>query len=200
MPVITGYDVAKHVRGRTEPKYAELPLLALTAYDKKDMEDAVLESGMNGMLQKPFLEKELYDLICTYVDIEKDEAITPNEDLAQENLAPKTQVDFTTIYELFGEDKADLKHYLQAAVNDLSRTILDFEEAEKDLSLSLYKDAVHKLISIRRMLGLKELSSLLESQRQLLEDEKFDAFLEVGEKRKLLMESIKAMVQKEMEK
>lgn len=196
MPVFSGLEVAKVVRAKKEKKYAEVPLLALTAYDKKDMNEAIMQSGMNQMLQKPFTETELYDVICAHIKLDATEEFTDEENI---DMSSNVEVNFDSLYDLFDNDKPDVKNYLQAVSNDLGKTMLDFAQAEKDFDLKMFKDAVHKLKSVVRMLELKEFKALLSRQQQFLEEGNRAEFVKVGQERLLLMEKIRAAVQMEKE-
>lgn len=69
MPVMDGYEAARAIRGLSNQKLAEIPIVALTSKTSdKDIDDAK-EAGMNGHIAKPIdvlkmtkvLEKVLYD-------------------------------------------------------------------------------------------------------------------------------------------
>ncbi len=199
MPILSGLDVAKMIRAKEAGKYAKLPLLALTAYDKKDMSESIMQSGMNQMLQKPFSEAELYDVICAYTELDATEKSAKKKSIKEEDMSDNIEVNFDSLYDLFDNDRPDVKSYLQAVSNDLGKTMLDFVQAEKKFDLKMFKDAVHKLKSVVRMLELKEFKDLLSRQQQFLEEGNRTEFAKIGEERLLLMKKIRAAVQVEME-
>jgi two-component system, sensor histidine kinase len=51
LPVLDGYEVAR--RARSDPRGAEIALVALTGYGSKDQRDLALESGFDCVLVKP---------------------------------------------------------------------------------------------------------------------------------------------------
>ncbi|MES2811756.1 MAG: response regulator [Bacteroidota bacterium] len=63
MPKINGFETTKLIRTMG----VETPIIALTAFDKQEVEDQALESGMNGTIIKPFEKDDLYDLILKFV-------------------------------------------------------------------------------------------------------------------------------------
>lgn len=63
MPVLDGYETTKAIRRLPEKRYAEMPVIALTANVLADVREAILASGMNDALSKPFNVNELYEMI-----------------------------------------------------------------------------------------------------------------------------------------
>lgn len=194
MPILSGYDAAKRIRQQADEKYKKLPLFALTAFDKKDMEEQVIKSGMNGLLQKPFLKKQLYDFICEHSTVEEE-----STDIMEQNTEGMS-VNFEAIYDLFEDDVADMKKYMRAVLNDLSKTMADFAEAEEKFDLQLYKDAIHKMMSISRMLSLEELKNVFSKQQMFLEQNNRESFKEMVPQRMRMMLEIEEKVQQEIEK
>jgi len=63
MPKINGFETTKLIRSMG----IETPIIALTAFDKQEVEAQALESGMSGVLIKPFETEDLYELITSLV-------------------------------------------------------------------------------------------------------------------------------------
>ncbi len=63
MPKINGFETTKLIRALE----VDTPIIALTAFDKQEVEEQALQSGMNGTLIKPFEKEDLYHLILKYV-------------------------------------------------------------------------------------------------------------------------------------
>ena len=75
MPVMGGYDATRSIRALNSPNAKSIPIIALTANVFKDDIEKCLESGMNGHLGKPIVEKNLYDVLNKYlsdVSVKKD--------------------------------------------------------------------------------------------------------------------------------
>jgi CheY-like chemotaxis protein len=51
MPVLDGYGVVRKIRGN--PKFAALPIMAITAYAMQGDRERILQSGFDGYLSKP---------------------------------------------------------------------------------------------------------------------------------------------------
>lgn len=63
MPKINGFETTKLIRNMG----IQTPIIALTAFDKQEVEGQALESGMNGVLIKPFEKEDFYELITSLV-------------------------------------------------------------------------------------------------------------------------------------
>jgi len=66
MPEMDGYETTEKVRRLSGAKYADLPIIALTASAMLDIKDKAFESGMNDYVSKPFNPDDLYRKIAMY--------------------------------------------------------------------------------------------------------------------------------------
>jgi PAS domain S-box-containing protein len=66
MPEMDGYEATVRIRQLPEAKYAELPIIALTASAMLDIKDIAFTVGMNDYVSKPFSPAELYAKISSY--------------------------------------------------------------------------------------------------------------------------------------
>lgn len=66
MPEMDGYETTEKVRQLPGGKYADLPIIALTASAMLDIKDKAFESGMNDYISKPFNPDDLYRKIAMY--------------------------------------------------------------------------------------------------------------------------------------
>jgi len=62
MPVIDGYEASQKIRA----KGINIPIIALTANIKNDIEERVTQVGINDVIVKPFLPDELYQKVKRY--------------------------------------------------------------------------------------------------------------------------------------
>ncbi|GGB77705.1 hybrid sensor histidine kinase/response regulator [Dyadobacter sediminis] len=65
MPEMDGYEATAKIRQLPDKKYAELPIIALTASAMLDIKDVAFQVGMNDFVSKPFSPNELYTKIAT---------------------------------------------------------------------------------------------------------------------------------------
>lgn len=66
MPVMDGYEAAMKIRQMKEKKYSTIPIIAITASLVGDIKQAVINSGMNSWISKPFNPGELFEIIKNY--------------------------------------------------------------------------------------------------------------------------------------
>lgn len=65
MPVMNGFDAAMQIRRLPDAKKANVPIIALTAAALLDIEEQVLNAGMNDYVSKPFKPEELMEKMQT---------------------------------------------------------------------------------------------------------------------------------------
>jgi signal transduction histidine kinase/CheY-like chemotaxis protein len=63
MPIINGYETTKLIRS----KGFTLPIVALTAFDKQEVESKAISSGMNDVIIKPFDKEKLFQIISDMI-------------------------------------------------------------------------------------------------------------------------------------
>lgn len=66
MPEMDGYETTAKIRKLDGAKFANLPIIALTASAMLDVKDKAFDVGMNDYLSKPFNPNELYSKIALY--------------------------------------------------------------------------------------------------------------------------------------
>jgi len=66
MPEMDGLEAAQVIRGKTEPYYQQLPIIALTASMLNNQMGEISNAGMNDYVLKPFDPKALFDKLSKY--------------------------------------------------------------------------------------------------------------------------------------
>ncbi len=64
MPVMDGYEVARHIR--SQPQWAHLPIIAMTAHAMQRDRDQCLAVGMNDFVTKPFEPHALFAVLAKW--------------------------------------------------------------------------------------------------------------------------------------
>ncbi|MDO3642531.1 response regulator [Mucilaginibacter sp. L3T2-6] len=67
MPVMNGFDAAMEIRKLPDAGKANVPIIALTAAALLDIEEQVLNAGMNDYVSKPFKPEQLMEKIQTLI-------------------------------------------------------------------------------------------------------------------------------------
>lgn len=70
MPLINGFDTTKRIRERG----IEIPVIALTAFDKHEVTDEAFNSGMNDVIVKPFEPSKLFQVIMNQIHKKKSDS------------------------------------------------------------------------------------------------------------------------------
>lgn len=65
MPVMNGYEATRRLR--EQPRYAQLPIIAMTADVMDSAEEAALAAGMNDYLSKPVNVNRLFEVLVRWV-------------------------------------------------------------------------------------------------------------------------------------
>ena len=67
LPNVSGDAIVKVIRSLPEKRFANLPIIGVTAYSYEDQILSYLEAGMNAVLAKPFDEEELLQTMYRYL-------------------------------------------------------------------------------------------------------------------------------------
>ena len=65
MPIMDGYDATRQIRNN--PKYQQLPIIAMTAHALSGDREQYLATGMNDYLSKPINKKHLYSILMQWI-------------------------------------------------------------------------------------------------------------------------------------
>jgi PAS domain S-box-containing protein len=66
MPVKDGYETTREIRKMSDSRKSMVPIIALTAFMKSEVQDRLKRYRMNGYLGKPFNVNELHELLMSY--------------------------------------------------------------------------------------------------------------------------------------
>ncbi len=80
MPKLNGLETTKRIRN-SQKSYAQIPIIALTAYAIKGEKEKFLEAGMNDYLSKPIDIQELYKIIHRVMTIKSQSTERKNKEL-----------------------------------------------------------------------------------------------------------------------
>ena len=64
MPLINGFETSKIIR----QKGNTIPIIAVTAFDKQDIEEKIKEAQIDEVIVKPFDSKKLFEVIKRFVE------------------------------------------------------------------------------------------------------------------------------------
>ncbi|MFN3402714.1 MAG: ATP-binding protein [Cytophagaceae bacterium] len=169
MPVMTGYETTEKIRSLEDPKYQQLPIIALTASAIIGENHKIFRIGMNDFVSKPFNPKELYDKIYKYANkaTNEDSGFQSEVMAHANNIASLLNYDK---YKLLSEgDNEFLKDLTVETIQNFENYRIEFAKAIKELNLDAYKKQMHKIKMVTDLLELKGLEDLLKSGERLIE-------------------------------
>jgi CheY-like chemotaxis protein len=67
MPLINGFETTRRIRA----KGITIPIIALTAFDKQEVIEEAIASGMNDIIVKPFEPSKLFQVISDQIHNKK---------------------------------------------------------------------------------------------------------------------------------
>ncbi|MFH1120632.1 MAG: ATP-binding protein [Bacteroidota bacterium] len=68
MPEMDGYKTASIIRSRGVEPFTSIPIIALTASSKSEVNNKISQAGMNDFISKPFNPAELFSKLRTYLE------------------------------------------------------------------------------------------------------------------------------------
>jgi PAS domain S-box-containing protein len=71
MPVMDGYMATRYIRGLPGNKYQTIPIIALSATDRSEIEGKLQEAGITDFVSKPFVPKMLTAILVQYISESK---------------------------------------------------------------------------------------------------------------------------------
>lgn len=176
MPELDGYDATRKIRAMEDPYFKSLPIIALTASAMTEIQDKILESGMNDFVSKPFQPEALQAKISQYVL--QEETIIHSSNGKQSNLDIYSEGD--------PEFKRELADLLVKNVESLIESVYKYAEFG---DIETYQKVYHKCKTTLSMLGDEEFYAIAEEIDQLMTasgakndliDQKIDIFLKLS--------------------
>lgn len=169
MPEMDGIETTIRIRRMEGEYYKEVPIFAMTADEREEMQERFLQAGMNGILQKPLQRDALEFLLKQWFAEEasqkQPEAAPPMKDKIEEALS----ADYVEKWKLLELDaKEGLKNcgekeLFESLVSDFYHLIdMKCEKLEYLLAQKAWKEytiEVHALKNSARLIGAMQLSN-----------------------------------------
>src|SRR5690554_4904392 len=142
MPEVSGYQALQLLRNREE--YKDLPTLAITANVFAKEKDKLEEVGFDGLILKPFTEKDLMVQIAKVV-----------------KLHPQPQSTSPVMEEPMSSEKYAYD------LTDIRKFCMDDEELLEEVVVDFYSETVQNLIDMNKALDAQDYKTILEIAHQL---------------------------------
>ena len=170
MPVLDGYETTRIIR--SDPKFNELPIIALSAHVMSFEKERCSQLGMNGYINKPFNPEDLWrTLLRAFRKHEPDEVLTHEQAVTeQQQIVPEIGVSGVNLHE--GIKRAGGDSTLYARV--LEEVLKNFASGCADLlAFANQKDSksghalAHKLRGMLGTIGAEEMQEALASIEEM---------------------------------
>ncbi|HIJ89529.1 MAG: response regulator [Desulfobulbaceae bacterium] len=161
MPEMDGYEATRAIR--QQPRFAKLPIIAMTAHAMSGDREICLAAGMDNYVAKPFEPEEVFAMLTRYVGGEATEKREPGPEVekcrAQDDLVAAIHVHLEKVY---GFDPEKRTLMLEGAQKTLLEQFVQGAKALAGNDLEGLSRVGHSIKGSLGALGLKELAGLAE--------------------------------------
>lgn len=203
MPELNGMEATKKIRKINDHTKKDVLIIALTAAVTDKDKQNYLNSGMNGLVPKPFKELEVITAIYKGMNFSKKEK-SKQENTVENSLSDfnemNTEVDFSELVKLSGNDQAFYRDMLQTFINGAEEALENIKNAQEKGALEKIPNYAHKISAPARHLGAEKLYKVL---KKIELDGRKQVFDQYESLIKLLNEELKAvlaLVKRDLEK
>lgn len=149
MPEMDGYEATQIIRSMSDPYFAQVPIIALTASAMVEIREKVINAGMNDFVSKPFQPEELETKIGKYI-------FDPGSDSQRRSSRRSVNLDLYT--EGDPEFKRELASLLIKNIHELQHSL---QHSLAQHTSGTFEDTCHKVKVTIGMLGDEEFSTLV---------------------------------------
>jgi CheY-like chemotaxis protein/nitrogen-specific signal transduction histidine kinase/HPt (histidine-containing phosphotransfer) domain-containing protein len=194
MPEMGGVEATENIR--RQAKYANLPIIALTAGVTQEERANCRDCGMNDFVAKPINPEELISVLCHWIGTQEIPSTLAPEHPAPSVLSMSTQeqtipagqaklsltgFDFTNLLEMVGGDEGMIKELLLGFREEMDSIQSDIEARIQENKLHEAGKLFHRVKGTAGNLGamgLSEISATLETslKRNVLDSRDYDKF------------------------
>ena len=189
MPVLGGHSAAKRIRA--DWRYAEIPILAMTAHATSEERTQCLQSGMQDLIVKPIDPDEFYQTLSKWLKrpgVDQDESEqTPDVEASTQlpaSVEPADQVlndpdaipveipgfDTNETMDRLGGDVALYHRILAMLLPALTKTLEEFDIAQREDNRSALMIIAHGVLGMGANVGAMALAKAAGELEQSLKD------------------------------
>jgi CheY-like chemotaxis protein/HPt (histidine-containing phosphotransfer) domain-containing protein len=167
MPEMNGVDTTRLIRKLTNPKKANIPIIAVSAAAFKDEIKGYLDSGMNDFVTKPYTEEKLLEVFNRVLRISQ-----PSE---EESILESTKTlgkmeklyDLTRLNEFGDDDPGFIKEIIVVFLSNTGKDLDDLMQAVKDENYQVIFEIAHRMKSSLHTMGIKSLETTIKDLESL---------------------------------
>ena len=171
MPEMSGDLIAKNIRAYAH--HASTPIIAFTANIFRKNWEKYKAAGIDNYLLKPFTEKDVYQLLCSYFGNGKVSS-QPSEEILQQPAHPMMEHQGYTlenIKKFTGNDTEALVGFLEGFMVTNQNSIHHLKEALQNKDTAILSFYAHKMIPNIQHLGATELVTMLKKLELLTKED-----------------------------
>lgn len=190
MPVMDGLSATRAIRA-LGGRYAQLPIVAMTAHARKEDIEKSLSAGMNAHLTKPIEPQKIFAVLEQWLPTKPDGLTTNHQQTSGDQLKPNGDQPITDTQDLLNENNfqhIDVKEALGRTNNNrelLTKVLIMFvntHKADSDKLKALFDQQefvqlqamAHKLKGSSASIGAKKVSSAASQLEKLCKEKNYD--------------------------
>ncbi|MEZ0226226.1 MAG: response regulator [Alphaproteobacteria bacterium] len=164
MPVMSGFDAVREIRGREGDASRRMPIVAMTADAMTGTREHCLKAGMDDYISKPINLDELKFILGRWVTFpDESPAGEPSAPPRAANAAP---ADLEALRKFADTDK-ELRGFVTLLVSQSDETLQELQRNCGDGENTRWTEAAHKLKGGAAMIGAEKLRRLCEKAQEM---------------------------------
>lgn len=180
MPVMSGIEATKIIRGELSFPKNKVPVIALTASTQRSDIESCMQAGMNTYVTKPFVVAQLINTIAEVTGRKNNSAITDiNEPIKKSdtmNTLKNTVTDISYLYNFCESDKGRIKQYILLYLQAVPVFNQKMTNALIDRDYETISALVHSFKPKCQMMGMSHTHGLTISIEEACEDRNESVF------------------------
>ena len=191
MPEMDGFTATREIQQMDDGKYANLPVIALTASVMSSSKDKVRQSGMIDFVTKPFNPNDLYQMLLKYADHAERlqtatgptevEGTTEAEAAAAQTAENKALFRFRNITAIAEGSTEFITEVTQSYLETITTFQAEYREALEARDKEKIRFVTHKVKASIRFLEMTPMQEEIETtKRKFINDELSDAEIAVA--------------------
>ena len=165
MPEMDGYEATNTIRA--DPKYQDLPIIAMTAHAMKGDEEKCLNTGMNGYVSKPINQAKLFKTLSSIVKTRNGKVLDENPSSYETNHCDKSKnttslpgIDVEKALNALGIDKESYINILQVFGKNNKDYILKMRSAFNKNNWDDLRNLAHSIRGSSGSIGANKLHEI----------------------------------------